>query len=151
VTSTPLTSLADTHTLAVKVAQALRAGDTVLLSGDLGTGKTTFAQSLIRHLVGADVEVLSPTFNLVQHYPMHLGNGGDLFHYDLYRIEKPDALREIGLEEAEEAIRVIEWPERLPQDFAPHSWLSLHFTYQGGDRSVSMRAHGPIEERMANA
>jgi energy-coupling factor transporter ATP-binding protein EcfA2 len=63
----------DAHALALRVAEALRPGDTVLLAGDLGTGKTTFAQYLIAALSEQAVEVTSPTFTLVQDYPPEQG------------------------------------------------------------------------------
>lgn len=141
----------DTKRLAARVGRVVQAGDTVLLSGDLGSGKTTFAQALIHALTGAAVDVTSPTFNLVQHYPMHMGDGPDIFHYDLYRLERPNALQELGLEDAEEGIRIIEWPERLGSDFAPDSWLSVHFEFDGRSRTAQMRAQGAIATRLKDA
>lgn len=149
-TSIALASVADTGALAQRVAEALCAGDTVLLGGDLGTGKTTFAQALIAALSEASVEVTSPTFTLVQDYPVRLRDGAraSIFHYDLYRIEQPSALAELGLDEAEEQVRVIEWPERLPHSFMPKSWISLRFTLENGVRMVTMHAAGPLRERL---
>lgn len=150
-TSVNLASLDDTRALAQQVAHALRAGDTVLLAGDLGTGKTTLAQHLIAALSPHPVEVTSPTFNLVQDYPVTLRDGArcTVFHYDLYRIEHPSALVELGLDEAEDAVRVIEWPERLGTDFVPKSWISLHFTLDGGMRRVTIKSGGGVSERLA--
>ena len=137
--------------VALRVAEALRPGDTVLLAGDLGTGKTTFAQQLIAALSEQPVEVTSPTFTLVQDYPVRLRDGSrtHIFHYDLYRIEQTSALAELGLDEAEEQVRVIEWPERLTNDFAPQSWISLRFMLEGGVRNVTMQAGGSAMKRLA--
>ena len=109
-----LPSLEATQTLALSLAPQLRPGDVVFLSGDLGAGKTTFAQFFIRALAG-EVEVTSPTFTLLQTYPVRYGDGaaGELYHYDLYRIEQESALAELGLEDAASHLALIEWPERL--------------------------------------
>lgn len=150
-TSFALPSIDDTRAVALRVAEALRAGDTLLLGGDLGTGKTTFAQQLIALLSPQVVEVTSPTFNLVQDYPVLLRDGTQtqVFHYDLYRIEHTSALTELGLDEAESAVRVIEWPERLDTNFAPSSWISLYFTLEGGTRKVNMKSGGSATERLS--
>lgn len=150
-TSFPLHTLDDTRAVALRVAEALRPGDTVLLAGDLGTGKTTFAQQLIMALSELLVEVTSPTFTLVQDYPVTLRDGTrtQIFHYDLYRIEQVSALTELGLDEAEEQIRVIEWPERLGNNFAPQSWISLRFTLENGARVVTMKSDGSATKRLA--
>lgn len=150
-TSFLLISIDDTRAVALRVAEALRTGDTVLLAGDLGTGKTTFAQQLIAALAEMQVEVTSPTFNLVQDYPVTLRDGtrSSIFHYDLYRIEQPSALVELGLDEAEQAVRLIEWPERLNADFAPQSWISLRFSLHGEQRRVSIKTGGHAAGRFA--
>lgn len=148
--SLPLITLDDTRAVALRVAEALRPGDTVLLVGDLGTGKTTFAQQLIAALSEQPVEVTSPTFTLVQDYPVTLRDGTrtHLFHYDLYRIEQPSALVELGIDETESQVRVIEWPERLGQQFTPQSWICLRFRLDQGARTVSLQAGGHATQRL---
>jgi tRNA threonylcarbamoyladenosine biosynthesis protein TsaE len=95
------------------LAPALRPGDVVALFGELGAGKTTFARGLLRGL-GHRGDVASPTFPIVQAYAPP-DTRIPLWHVDLYRIEAPAELEEIGLDEARgEAALVIEWPERLP-------------------------------------
>lgn len=147
VTSQPLHAIDDTRALAQRLAAAVRPGDTLLLQGDLGTGKTSFAQCFIAALSPQPVEVTSPTFTLVQQYPVTLADGQEstVHHYDLYRIDRPQHLAELGLDDAAEDIRLIEWPERLGENFAPDAWLSLHFTLQDGDRRVALR-HSPAME-----
>lgn len=106
-----------TAALARRIAGLAAAGDVIALSGELGSGKTTFARAFINalpHPAGADsgVEpVPSPTFTLVQTYDR---DPAPVWHFDLYRLERPEEVYEIGLEEAlGGAISLIEWPERL--------------------------------------
>lgn len=137
-----LTSLADTEAFAKRVARRLRKGDVVTLAGDLGAGKTTFAQFLIQALSPAPVEVTSPTFTLLQTYPIEAQNVAcELYHYDLYRIEHEVALEELGFDEALQNISLIEWPQRLGRYPMPVS-LALYFTLaEDGSRSVNVTPH----------
>jgi tRNA threonylcarbamoyladenosine biosynthesis protein TsaE len=112
----PPVELADeaaTAALAQRLAPCLRSGDIVALNGDLGAGKTSFARALIRALCGpegAEREVPSPTFTLVQSYDTPRG---PIHHFDLYRIRSPDELTEIGWDEAlADGIVLVEWPDR---------------------------------------
>jgi tRNA threonylcarbamoyl adenosine modification protein YjeE len=110
-----LADLAATEALGARIAAGLGIGDAVALQGDLGAGKTTLARAILRALAVAE-NVPSPTFTLVQTYETP---GLAVRHYDLYRIQNPRELDELGLEEAlEEGAALIEWPEnagdRLP-------------------------------------
>ncbi|WP_310496148.1 tRNA (adenosine(37)-N6)-threonylcarbamoyltransferase complex ATPase subunit type 1 TsaE [Sandarakinorhabdus sp.] len=96
--------------LAAALAEVLRPGDTVALSGNLGAGKSTFARALIRAL-GWMGEVPSPTFTLVQAYETPDVRVA-VWHVDLYRLTSPDEADALGLFETDAAL-VIEWPERL--------------------------------------
>ncbi|MFM9889378.1 MAG: tRNA (adenosine(37)-N6)-threonylcarbamoyltransferase complex ATPase subunit type 1 TsaE [Rickettsiales bacterium] len=137
----PLPSLGATRDLAERIAPQLRTGDVLMLAGDLGAGKTTFAQFLIHALSPVPVEVTSPTFTLLQTYPIRYGDGaaGELYHYDLYRIEHPSALAELGLEEATQHLTLIEWPERLG-DARIQPTLALSFVL-GHDANRSVTIH----------
>jgi len=113
----PLADLAATQALGARIAAALSVGDAVALEGDLGAGKTTLARAIL-HSLGVTEEVPSPTFTLVQCYETPKLN---VRHYDLYRIEKPEEVEELGLDEAlDDGAALIEWPERalagLPAD-----------------------------------
>lgn len=137
-----LPTLDATRAFAQTLATRLRCGDVVTLAGDLGAGKTTFAQFLIRALSAGEVEVTSPTFTLLQTYPVILAGGAacELYHYDLYRIEQPSALIELGIEDAVSQVALIEWPERLGDMRLPIA-LALSFTLANdGARSVTIHS-----------
>ncbi len=103
----------DTARSAAMLAPVLRAGDVVALNGDLGTGKTVFARSLI-HTLYPGAEVPSPTFNLVLTYEPEDPAAPAIWHFDLYRLDAPEDAIELGIEDAfDDAISLIEWPERL--------------------------------------
>jgi hypothetical protein len=99
--------------LMADLALLIGSGDVITLSGDLGAGKTAAARAMIRYLAGDDaLEVPSPTFTLVQAYDLP---PYPLLHADLYRVNDPAELEEIGLSPLPEAtVALIEWPERAP-------------------------------------
>lgn len=102
---------AATCSLATDIARQARQGDVIGLSGPLGSGKTTFARAFVSACLEAG-EVPSPTFTLVEVYQSLTGPA--VWHFDLYRLEKPEDAYELGIEEAfAEGISLIEWPERL--------------------------------------
>lgn len=111
----PLTMTSASESETVQFAQNCAAkachGDIFTLQGPLGAGKSVFARAFIQSLAGLDTDVPSPTFTLVQNYNTPKG---PIWHFDLYRIEDPDEIYEIGWEEAlSKGIILIEWPERL--------------------------------------
>lgn len=112
-----LPDLPATHALAARLAGLLRAGDAVLLQGPLGAGKSEFARAVLRAASGdAGLEVPSPTFTLVQSYDLP---AGPAHHFDLYRLDGPQGLAELGWDEALEGIVLVEWPERLGAETPP--------------------------------
>jgi len=118
----------DTRKLADMLAPQLKAGDTLLLNGDVGAGKTDLARKIIHNrmrTVNALEDVPSPTFTLVQTYDL---GKTEYIHADLYRLSHPDEIYELGLERGfEEAICLIEWPDRLGS-LAPANALSIHIS-----------------------
>ena len=95
------------------IAPLLTAGDSLLLYGPLGMGKSTLARGLIRALTTPDEEVPSPTFTLVQFYE----SDPPVAHFDLYRLTRPEEAFEIGLDDAlDEGCALIEWHERLGEE-----------------------------------
>jgi len=107
-----LADRAATEALGARLAGLLRPGDLVLLSGDLGAGKTTLARALIRTLMqDGELDVPSPSFSLVQPYERP---GLALLHADLYRLAGESEIDELGLFDDPDAIVLVEWPERAP-------------------------------------
>ena len=120
-----LADLAATARLAAALARLARVRDVLALSGPLGVGKTELARAFIRALGGSE-EVPSPTFTLVQLYELAPFR---LYHFDLYRLAKPEDAYELGIEEAfAEGVSLIEWPERLGA-LLPRERLDLALDY----------------------
>ena len=104
-------------TKAENLANSIQAPSSILLYGTLGAGKTTFAQFFIKHLLGDNVVVTSPTFNIVQIYQYKTC---DIWHVDLYRINNGQEIESLGIYEAmAKNIYLIEWPEMIAKN-TPH-------------------------------
>ena len=117
-------SAAETQTLARQIGTAIQGPAVIALTGDLGSGKTTFVQGLARGLdIPPDYYITSPTFTLVNEYPGRLA----FFHVDLYRLPSPVDTDEIGLDEMinGDGVCVIEWSDKLPS-----TYLSNHLAVQ---------------------
>ena len=116
--------------VAAEMATAFRGGEVVLLSGELGAGKTAFVRGLARGLGADPDEVASPTFVLLTAYPGRL----TLHHADLYRLRGNGDEREIGLEElpGPGGVLAVEWAERLA-GLPWRSPLRVHLHHAGGD------------------
>jgi tRNA threonylcarbamoyladenosine biosynthesis protein TsaE len=107
----------DMRDLATRLAGVLRAGDVVVLSGDLGAGKTTFTQGLGAAL-GVRGQITSPTFVIARVHPS-LTDGPDLIHVDAYRLGGPAELDDLDLDtDVDRAVTVVEWGEGLAEDLA---------------------------------
>jgi len=138
-----------TRRLAADLAAVLAPGDMVTLSGDLGSGKTTFARALIRHLAGDEqLEAPSPSFTLVQVYDLP---GVSVVHADLYRVDAPEELVEIGFADLPvDALVLVEWPDRaaglLPADRLDVE-LSLVPERGSSYRRVCVTGYGALADR----
>ena len=103
-------SARETEALAAEMGRGLAAGDTLLIEGDLGAGKTVFVRGLAAGLGADPAEVSSPTFTLLHEYR---GGRVTLYHADLYRLDRAEAA-DLGLDEAAAAgVLAVEWPDRL--------------------------------------
>ncbi len=106
-----LPDLAATERLAARVAELARPDDVILLAGPLGAGKSAFARAFLRHAAGDPaLDVPSPTFTLVQSYELPLWRA---HHFDLWQLDGPASLTELGWEEALRDVVLVEWPDRL--------------------------------------
>ena len=136
--------------LGEEIARFCRAGDVILLAGELGCGKTTLVRGLARGLgVPEETAVTSPTFAIVHEYPGRL----PLFHFDLYRIGGEDELYETGFDDyaAAGGVMAVEWPERLgrmrPEE---HLLVTLAYTPDLAARQARLTARGEgWNERLA--
>ncbi|WP_306148097.1 MULTISPECIES: tRNA (adenosine(37)-N6)-threonylcarbamoyltransferase complex ATPase subunit type 1 TsaE [unclassified Roseibium] len=141
----------ETRQLAEDLAAILKPGDLLCLSGDLGAGKSTFSRALIRNIAGDPaLEVPSPTFTLVQPYDLPRL---PLAHFDLYRLEEPEELEELGLEEIlEDSAALIEWPE-MAEDLLPKSalWLQFRHVEDEDTRQVEFYSEDPEWENRITA
>jgi tRNA threonylcarbamoyladenosine biosynthesis protein TsaE len=125
-------SEAETAGIASDLAATLSPGDVLLLSGNLGAGKTAFVRGLAAGLGIDPEEVSSPTFTLVHEYR---GGRFTLYHVDLYRLEKA-ATDERGLEELHRGVLAIEWPDRLTHALPGARHISIEIL-DGDQRRIS--------------
>jgi tRNA threonylcarbamoyladenosine biosynthesis protein TsaE len=119
--------------LGAALAPGLQTGDIICLEGPLGAGKTTCARGLIKAFCGAR-EVPSPTFTLVETYQKPQNSDAALWHFDLYRLERPRDVYELGFEDAlGDGICLIEWSDRIA-GLLPAEQLRLvfHILQEGG-------------------
>jgi tRNA threonylcarbamoyladenosine biosynthesis protein TsaE len=137
-------SLAQTQRLGAKLATLLGPGDTLLLRGPLGAGKTSFTQGIAQGL-GVTTVVNSPTFILARQYPGRL----PLYHMDYYRLDRPAEPAELGFEEYfyGHGVTVVEWPERAAGLPAEH--LAVVFKLVNDTkRGIRFEPHGERYEHL---
>lgn len=129
----------ETRRLGERIGKLLRAGDVVLLSGDLGAGKTVLAQGIGCGL-GVGDPIKSSSFVIMNEYD---GRELRLYHADLYRLEDPEQVAELALDElAAAGVLVIEWPERAEAELPPEH-LRVSLSYAGAkERAIAVEAHG---------
>ena len=128
-----------TTRLGVLLAGLVQPGDTVLLHGPVGAGKTHLARALIQARLGRAEDVPSPSFTLVQTYA---ADGADIWHADLYRLSHPHDVLELGLDDAfASAICLIEWPDRLGKS-TPKNALNITLSAEGDGRRAVLSSDG---------
>jgi tRNA threonylcarbamoyladenosine biosynthesis protein TsaE len=143
------TSAGATRALGNRLGAALRPGDVIVLAGDLGAGKTTFAQG-VGTALGVDEPIVSPTFTIVREYDSRI----PLVHIDVYRLDTLGELYDLGFEELVDVARVtlIEWGDVVAQAL-PNDRLSvrLELGAEDDERLITFAAHGPNwRERLAS-
>jgi len=147
VTTIATASESETTAVGRELGGTLRAGDVVLLYGDLGAGKTAFVKGLAEGLGVAREEVSSPTFTLVQEYR---GGRLTLYHVDLYRLDDPREVFDLGLDEiAADGVLAVEWAEKMDARLKPSGYVEVRIVHGEGDaRSVTVdRAASPYSDR----
>jgi tRNA threonylcarbamoyladenosine biosynthesis protein TsaE len=126
--------------VARELATSLHAGDLVLLFGDLGAGKTAFVRGLAEGLGVDRDDVSSPTFTIVQEYR---GGRLPLFHVDLYRLDDPREIDDLGLDEiATDGVLAIEWAEKLPR--ALSGAIAVRLAHATGDTRTITIERGSV-------
>lgn len=127
------------------LASHMAPGQTLLLDGPIGAGKSHLARALIRARLGRFEDVPSPTFTLVQVYQADV----ELWHADLYRLTHPDEVLELGLDEAfDKAICLIEWPERLGSHLPEHA-VRVSLRAEGEGRVATLSGNLPWLDALA--
>jgi len=136
----------ETRDLGRRIGALLQPGEVVLLRGELGAGKTVLVQGIARG-IGIDDPVTSPTFTLIHEYG---SSDCPLIHVDLYRLEKPEDLESIGLEEMFDGLSVVvvEWSERMGR-LTPAEYLLVQIRAEEGDRRrILLEARGGRYEHL---
>ncbi len=139
--SAQTSAVEQTKAIAAAIAGMCRAGDLIVLVGDLGAGKTAFCQGFGEAL-GVTSPITSPTFTLAQEYEGRL----TMHHLDVYRIEQLEEVRDLAIPELldGDAVTLIEWGDTIIPAL-PNDFLEVRLTYGDGDddRTVAMRCVGP--------
>lgn len=137
----------DTIGVAKKLAGLLRSPDIVVLSGDLGAGKTKFTEGFLSYF-GLENEISSPTFTIVNEY---YANELNIYHFDVYRLSSPDEFYAIGGEQYfENGICLIEWGEQI-EEVLPKEYLHITFNRdfkEDSKRILNFEAHGEKYEKI---
>lgn len=130
----------ETESIGNNFAKSLSRGDVIYLSGDLGAGKTTFVKGIGRGL-GVKSRVISPTFSIIRTHKVNNQKFDTLYHIDLYRIETPDDLVSLGLDEIfsdEQGVVLVEWPEKLGETRYEYSKQIKINLLEDGSREIQI-------------
>ncbi|MBQ7486010.1 MAG: tRNA (adenosine(37)-N6)-threonylcarbamoyltransferase complex ATPase subunit type 1 TsaE [Clostridia bacterium] len=139
----------ETEQTAAAFSAFIKCGDALLLSGEMGTGKSVFTRALARAL-GIDGPIPSPTFTILL---IHDGPNGKLYHFDLYRLENEDELYEMGLNEMippDDGIAVVEWPE-ICASAMPDKAVRICLEYDGDDPERRILSIDLVDEQADEA
>ena len=127
-----------TARFAANLARLARAGDVIVLSGDLGAGKTCFAQGFARG-AGVRAPVTSPTFALLHQYD---GASMPVYHADVYRLESFGELAELGFDELDDGVLLVEWGEAVAAQLGDHLTVTIGAGEDASSRQIGVAAVG---------
>lgn len=135
-----------------KIYKRVKKNDCILLEGEIGVGKTTFTKKLIHHTQSVEnvkfTEVLSPTYNLLYEYKINRIN---IKHYDLYRIEKKDDLKNLGILNDEEiCIKIIEWPKLVFDNYKDKLLINIFYEKEKNTRRFDIKGYGSWKDFSIN-
>ncbi len=134
----------ETKEIACKLASKLSHGDIVVLSGDLGSGKTKFTEGFLSFW-GLEDEISSPTFTIVNEYT---SNDVNIYHFDVYRLEDSEEFLAIGgLEYFENGICIIEWGE-LIKDILPNNYIQIIFSKDSNNENIRYLKFNIVGEKI---
>ena len=138
----------DTGRVGAALARALTGGMVVALAGDLGAGKTTLVRGMLREM-GWDGPVKSPTYTLVEYYPL---SSLYFYHFDFYRFADPEEWETAGLAELfrPDSVCVVEWPERMAGLLPPPD-LSIVLAHAGDGRDIAAASNSAAGDRCLDA
>ncbi len=133
------------ESLGAALASQLQGGEVIYLEGQLGAGKTTLTRGLLRQL-GFSGNVKSPTYTLVENYEM---NGTQVFHFDLYRLNDPEELEDMGIRDYcdNEAVILFEWPERAAS-VLPDADIRFSIEHINQGRHVSIESNTTVGKKV---
>ena len=137
-------SLDHLQLISKKIADIITEKDCIFLIGEIGVGKTTFTRSLINYFQRKEgveqTEILSPTFNLLYEYDI---NKIKVMHYDLYRIENKDELKQLGIfNENINSIKIIEWPQLIETNISDVLELHISYSKNQNERDLILKGKG---------
>ena len=146
-------NLSQIDNISEKILLNLSEADCIFLFGELGSGKTTFARSLINQLQTknkvSQTEVLSPTFNLLHEYEI---KSLKVLHYDLYRLKTNKEVDQLGIfEDNKNVITIIEWPEKMKKKTVNRLEISFYYESDAENRKINLKGFGKWKNFKLNA
>ena len=146
-------NLSQIDTISKKILSNLSNTDCIFLFGELGSGKTTFARSLINELQKKNkvnkTEVLSPTFNLLYEYEI---KSLKVMHYDLYRLKAIKEVDQLGIfEHSENVITIVEWPEKIKKNVENRLEITFYYETDVESRKLKFQGFGKWKNFKLNA
>ena len=146
-------NLSQLDNISKKILLKLSETDCIFLSGELGSGKTTFARSLIHQLQEKNkvrkTEVLSPTFNLLHEYEI---KSLKVMHYDLYRLKKNKEIEQLGIfEDSKNVITIIEWSEKMEKKIENRLEITFYYEPSAESRRIKLQGFGKWKNFKLNA